>query len=132
MQVRFDPFSDMENVWIYSLDNQYLGQGTLYNRDKGTEPLKFQQKGKPQNNYILIVTALGEVPNLTKERVFLQIMEKAQSNNITVVLVVDEAHLWDTKAIVDLRLLVSSALDAKPPLKIVLSGQNNLLFLVNF
>ena len=75
----------------------------------------------------LIVTALGEVPKLTKERVFLQIMEKAQSNNITVVLIIDEAHLLDTKAIVDLRLLVSSALDEKPPLKIILSGQDGLI-----
>ena len=42
----------MENVWIYSIDNQYLGQGALCNRDKVAEPLKFQPKGKPQNNYI--------------------------------------------------------------------------------
>ena len=27
VQVRYDPFSDMQNVWIYSPDNQYLGQG---------------------------------------------------------------------------------------------------------
>jgi len=53
VEVRFDPFSDMEKVWIYTLDNKYLGQGTLYNRaDKGAETVKFQQKGKPQNNYI--------------------------------------------------------------------------------
>jgi putative transposase len=52
VEVRYDPFSDMKNVWIYSTDNQYLGQGTVHNRDKAAEPLKFQQKGKPQNNYI--------------------------------------------------------------------------------
>ena len=54
VQVRYDPFSDMQNVWIYTPDNQYLGQGTLHNRDKGAEPLKFQPKGI-QNNYVDIL-----------------------------------------------------------------------------
>jgi general secretion pathway protein A len=75
----------------------------------------------------LIVKALGEVPKLTKEQVFLQIMDKTQSNNMTVVIIIDEAHLLDTKSIVDLRLLVSSALDEKPPLKLILSGQDDLI-----
>ena len=52
MQVRFDPFSDMKTVWIYSHDEQYLGQGALYNRDKGAKTAEYCQKGKPQNNYI--------------------------------------------------------------------------------
>jgi transposase InsO family protein len=52
VQVRFDPFSDMKTVWIYTSDNQYLGQGTMHNRDKSAEPSKLQPKGKPQNNYI--------------------------------------------------------------------------------
>ena len=52
VQVRYDPFSDMKNVWIYSPDNQYLGQGILHNRDSSAEgPLKFQPKGI-KNNYI--------------------------------------------------------------------------------
>jgi hypothetical protein len=54
VQVRYDPFSDMQNVWIYSTDNQYLGQGALHNRDKGAETLKFQPKGV-QNNYVDIL-----------------------------------------------------------------------------
>ena len=44
----------MQNVWIYSTDNQYLGQGALHNRDKGAETLKFQPKGV-QNNYVDIL-----------------------------------------------------------------------------
>ncbi len=52
VEVRFDPFSDKQTLWIYSLDNQYLGQATLYNRDKGAEPTKFCHPGKPQNNYV--------------------------------------------------------------------------------
>ena len=52
VQVRFDPFSDMKTVWIYTPDNQYRGQGALHNRDKGAEPSKCQPQGKPKNNYI--------------------------------------------------------------------------------
>ena len=40
--------------------------------------------------------------------------------------VLDEAHLLDTDALTDIRLLVSSALDDSPPLKIVLVGQEPL------
>lgn len=75
----------------------------------------------------LIITAMGETPRLTKEKVFLQIMDRTQKSNIPVVLIVDEAHLLDPKAIVDLRLLVSSALDENPLLKIILSGQDELI-----
>lgn len=52
VQVRYDPFSDMQNVWIYSTDNQYLGQGIVHNRETSAEkPLKFQPKGI-KNDYI--------------------------------------------------------------------------------
>jgi len=37
VQVRYDPYSDMKMVWIYSLDDEYLGTGKLYNRDYGAE-----------------------------------------------------------------------------------------------
>ena len=37
------------------------------------------------------------------------------------IVVLDEAHLIDTEALTDIRLLVSSALDDAPPLKIVLA-----------
>lgn len=52
VQVRFDPFSDMQKVWIYSLRDQYLCQGALYNRDYGAETQSFKQKAKPKNNFI--------------------------------------------------------------------------------
>jgi general secretion pathway protein A len=74
----------------------------------------------------LIVTELGEVPKQTKERVFLQIIDKTQKANLTTVLIIDEGHLLDSDAITDLRLLVSSALQEAPPLKIILSGQEGL------
>jgi general secretion pathway protein A len=75
----------------------------------------------------LIVTELGEIPKLTKERLFLQVIDKVNKNNLTHLLILDEAHLLNNNALVDLRLLVSSALDETPPLKIILSGQEELL-----
>jgi len=74
----------------------------------------------------LIVAALGEKPKLGKDRLFLQILQAAQNTDKTTLLVVDEAHLLAPDALTDLRLLVSSGLDAAPPLKLVLSGQDTL------
>ena len=74
----------------------------------------------------LIVTELGEIAKITKERLFLQLKEKLSKINLTVLLIIDEAHLLDSDIITDLRLLVSSALDNAPPLKIILAGQERL------
>jgi len=74
----------------------------------------------------LIVRSLGEEPRRGKERLFLQILDKARESDLTTLLVVDEAHLLDPEALTDLRLLVSSSLDDDPPLKILLSGQETL------
>ncbi|NLS91533.1 MAG: hypothetical protein GXX96_05040 [Planctomycetaceae bacterium] len=41
-------------------------------------------------------------------------------------LIFDEAHLLDGDALTDLRLLISSAVDVGPPLKILLAGQDPL------
>jgi general secretion pathway protein A len=54
-----------------------------------------------------LVTELGEIPRLTKERLFLQVIDKVNKNNLTHLLILDEAHLLDNNALVDLRLLVS-------------------------
>jgi type II secretory pathway predicted ATPase ExeA len=74
----------------------------------------------------LIVTALGERPRLGKDRLFLQILDKTHNSDRTTLLILDEAHLLVPDALTDLRLLVSSGLDAAPALKIVLSGQEPL------
>lgn len=74
----------------------------------------------------LIVSTLGESPKRGKERLFLQIIEKARQTEPTTLLVLDEAHLIQPEALTDLRLLVSSVLDDGPPLKIVLSAQEGL------
>jgi general secretion pathway protein A len=74
----------------------------------------------------LLVSSLGEIPRRGKERLFLQILEKTQNAETTTLFIIDEAHLLDPDALVDLRLLVSSALEKTPPLKILLVGQRPL------
>lgn len=74
----------------------------------------------------LIVSKLGEVPKRGKENLFLQILEKTQENDLTTILVIDESHLIPSEALIDLRLLISSALEDQPPLKLVLVGQDSL------
>ena len=54
IEVRYDPFSDMQKVFLYSLDKEdtYLGQGVLYNRDYGEDINSSIEKPKPQHSYI--------------------------------------------------------------------------------
>lgn len=52
VNVRYDPYSDMKKVWIYSLNNEYLGEGNLYNRDQSADTEKVTHSVKPKNNYI--------------------------------------------------------------------------------
>jgi general secretion pathway protein A len=72
----------------------------------------------------LIVAQLGESLKHTKDRLFLQIKEKIKKLNLTVLLIIDEAHLLETDTITDLRLLISSAIENTSTLKIILSGQD--------
>jgi general secretion pathway protein A len=74
----------------------------------------------------LIVTQLGETPRRGKERIYEQILERAARAEGTLLLVLDEAHLLGGETLTDLRLLISSALDVRPPLKILLVGQEPL------
>ncbi|HIM34875.1 MAG TPA: AAA family ATPase [Pseudomonadales bacterium] len=73
-----------------------------------------------------LILKLGEVPKLGKERLFEQILQRAARNESTLLLIIDEAHLLDGEALTDLRLLVSSAVDTAPPLKLLLTGQETL------
>lgn len=73
----------------------------------------------------LIVTQLGEAPRIGKDRLFLQIMERIRQNEKCTILIIDEAHMLEPKALTDLRLLISSVTD-ELPLKIVLCGQEGL------
>jgi general secretion pathway protein A len=74
----------------------------------------------------LIATELGETPRRGKDRVYQQILERASRAEGALLLIFDEAHLLTSEALTDLRLLISSALDVGPPLKILLAGQDSL------
>ena len=74
----------------------------------------------------LLVDKLGESPRRGKERLFEQILQKARQADGGLLVILDEAHLVDPTALVDIRLLISSALDDAPPLKFVLAGQEPL------
>jgi len=74
----------------------------------------------------LVLNQLGELPRRGKDRIYAQILERAARAEGTLLLVFDEAHLLDADTLTDLRLLISSALDVEPPLKILLVGQEPL------
>lgn len=74
----------------------------------------------------MIVTRLGEVPKLGKDRLFLQIMDRLQNNETDTILVIDEAHLLSSQTLTDLRLLISEGVESNLPIKILLSGQESL------
>lgn len=74
----------------------------------------------------LIVSELGENPAFGKDRLFTQILERVRKADAATILILDEAHLIDPGALTDLRLLLSSAVESGPSLKIVLSGQEPL------
>jgi general secretion pathway protein A len=74
----------------------------------------------------LLVGKLGEIPRRGKDRLFDQILSKARRTEGSLLLIFDEAHLIEAEALTDIRLLVSSALDDTPPLKIILAGQEPL------
>jgi len=74
----------------------------------------------------LIVTELGEAPAFGKDRLFTQILERVRKADAATILILDEAHLIAPDALTDLRLLLSSAVEDGPSLKIVLSGQEPL------
>ena len=74
----------------------------------------------------LVVIQLGETPRRGKERIYEQILAAATRAEGTLLLIFDEAHLLDSDALTDLRLLISSALEVRPPLKLLLVGQEPL------
>lgn len=74
----------------------------------------------------MVLSQLGEPPRRGKERLYEQIIDRAARLEGGLLLIFDEAHLLDGDALTDVRLLISSALDMGPPLKILLAGQDSL------
>ena len=53
VEVRYDPFGDLESVLIYSLDGQYLGVGQRHEREEGDlKPPAPPQQPQPKYNYL--------------------------------------------------------------------------------
>lgn len=73
-----------------------------------------------------IVAELGEEPRLGKDRLFRQILQCVNKSETSTILLLDEAHLLSTDALVDIRLLLGSLTEKAPKLKIVLCGQQPL------
>jgi general secretion pathway protein A len=81
----------------------------------------------PSNGLLkLVLSQLGEVPRRGKDKLYSQIPDRARQVEGTLLLIFDEAHLLSGDALVDLRLLVSSAIEQGPPMKILLAGQDQL------
>jgi general secretion pathway protein A len=96
-------------------------------RGPACQPIYLHLTHLPANNLLkLLVTALGETPCRGKDRLFAQIVQRARAAEARPLVVLDEAHLLDADSLTDLRLLVSSALDDSPPLKLLLVGQPSL------
>jgi hypothetical protein len=51
VQVRFDPFSTWDTVQIHSLTGEYLGAGTLYDRQIVAPVAPEQASSKPRHSY---------------------------------------------------------------------------------
>jgi transposase InsO family protein len=52
VEVRYDPFSSIETVLVYSRDGEFLGKGTLHSREKGEDPSPPQGRRRLKYNYL--------------------------------------------------------------------------------
>jgi hypothetical protein len=52
VEVRYDPFSPLETVTIYSEQGEYLGTGTRHEREGPVTQPDMTPSGQPRHNYI--------------------------------------------------------------------------------
>ena len=55
LQVKYDPFSSWDTVYIYSLSGQYLGTGSLHDRTTDMPADPQQSQGKPKHSYTALL-----------------------------------------------------------------------------
>lgn len=55
LNVYYDPFSKLDTVLLYSLDNQYLGKGKLHRREKKDEPQNSPPQVQPKHDLITLL-----------------------------------------------------------------------------
>jgi transposase InsO family protein len=56
VEVRYDPFSQLNAVEVYSLNGEYLGTGALHLRQSADIHALAPAKGKPKHNYLDLLT----------------------------------------------------------------------------
>ena len=52
VEVRYDPFGQLETVMIYSLDDEYMGTGVRHQREQGDSGSPSPDRAKSQHNYL--------------------------------------------------------------------------------
>jgi putative transposase len=53
VEVRYDPFHELETIFLYSLEDEYLGLGQRYHREGPANPLPPPKRpGQPKYNYV--------------------------------------------------------------------------------
>lgn len=52
VEVRYDPFSPLETVFLYSAEGEYLGMGRRYERDTARQQPPQSPPSKPKHNYL--------------------------------------------------------------------------------
>ena len=55
VEVRYDPFSPLESVLLYSPDGEYLGVGTRHQRQSAPDQPPKPQTPKPKHNYLELI-----------------------------------------------------------------------------
>jgi transposase InsO family protein len=58
--VRYDPFSKMDKVFVYSQKEVFLTTGNLYNREKREQTIQKTTPSKPKHNYIDLIVRKHE------------------------------------------------------------------------
>jgi len=73
LEVRYDPYAPLEQVFLYSPGGVYLGQASCYEREKGAhgDPPSPPPSSKPQHNYL----------QLLQERHEASMKERCQDND---------------------------------------------------
>lgn len=66
VEVRYDPFSCLETVQIYSLKGVYLGEGILHQRTSVDPTVPFKPAEKPKNNYLELLERQHEKELMSK------------------------------------------------------------------
>lgn len=56
VEVRYDPYGDLQKLWVYSTNGEYLGSGSLYLRDQHAVVKNPSPPSKPKHNYLDLIT----------------------------------------------------------------------------